>query len=95
MGPKPGGYHKLLDPGGNDWLPARLIKGVVPAGAASGIGYETALELARRGAEVVIADKNAKRVRDLTSSLPAIFIFLIILAYHKIYYSKTPSLLKF
>ena len=46
-------------------------KVAVVTGAASGIGYETALELARRGAEVVIADKNAKQGEQARNAIVA------------------------
>jgi NAD(P)-dependent dehydrogenase (short-subunit alcohol dehydrogenase family) len=46
-------------------------KRILVTGASSGIGRQTALELARRGAVVVIAGRDAGRLEETRASLPA------------------------
>lgn len=43
---------------------------VIVTGASSGIGRETAIAFAKRGARVVLAARNESRLRDLVASYP-------------------------
>jgi NAD(P)-dependent dehydrogenase (short-subunit alcohol dehydrogenase family) len=47
-------------------------KSAVVVGAASGIGRGTALELARRGCDVVVADVNEKRAAEVVAEVEAL-----------------------
>ncbi|RLN15243.1 hypothetical protein BBJ28_00007126 [Nothophytophthora sp. Chile5] len=57
----------------NQWdasqIPSQKGKLAVITGANSGIGYETALELARKGAHVVLACRNEVKGREAEASL--------------------------
>ena len=63
----------------NDWttadIPPQTGKLAIVTGANSGIGYETALELARAGAKVIVASRSADKgeaaVTRIRSELPA------------------------
>ncbi len=56
-------------------IPAQAGKLAVVTGATGGLGYETALELARAGAETVLAGRNdakgAEALRRIRSAVPA------------------------
>ncbi len=55
-------------------IPSQAGKRIIVTGANSGIGFYTALELARAGADVTIASRNAQRVKEaahrITTALP-------------------------
>ena len=63
---------------GRNWtvadIPAQAGKLAVVTGATGGLGYETALELARAGAEVVLAGRNASKgaeaIRRILAAVP-------------------------
>jgi NAD(P)-dependent dehydrogenase (short-subunit alcohol dehydrogenase family) len=52
-------------------IPSQAGKLAIVTGANSGIGYETALELARAGAEVVVASRNASKGNDAVARIKA------------------------
>ncbi|CAI5724611.1 unnamed protein product [Hyaloperonospora brassicae] len=52
-------------------MPSQQHKVAIVTGANSGIGYETALALARNGASVVLACRNAERGRQAETALRA------------------------
>jgi NAD(P)-dependent dehydrogenase (short-subunit alcohol dehydrogenase family) len=54
-----------------DDIPSQAGKTAVITGANSGIGYHTALELARKGASVVLACRNPAKAQDALSRLKA------------------------
>ncbi|GMF23519.1 unnamed protein product [Phytophthora fragariaefolia] len=52
-------------------IPSQKGRVAIVTGANSGIGYETALELARKGAHVVLACRNEQRGREAEAKLRA------------------------
>ena len=52
-----------------DDIPSQQGRRVLITGANSGIGYETALELARRGAEVIIPARSSEKANDAISRI--------------------------
>lgn len=52
-------------------MPSQQGKLAVVTGATGGLGYETALELARHGAEVVLAARSVDKGRDALSAIRA------------------------
>jgi NAD(P)-dependent dehydrogenase (short-subunit alcohol dehydrogenase family) len=54
-----------------DDIPSQAGKRALVTGANSGIGYHTALELARKGAEVVLACRNPAKAEDALARLKA------------------------
>ncbi len=54
-------------------IPRQGKKLVIVTGANSGIGYETALELSRAGAEVIIASRDPAKGMDAVTRIKAIF----------------------
>ncbi|KAL4110149.1 hypothetical protein PRIC1_001842 [Phytophthora ramorum] len=64
---------KIRSPVPDNWetslMPSQKGKVAVVTGANSGIGYITALELARKGAHVVLACRNEERGREAQSKM--------------------------
>jgi NAD(P)-dependent dehydrogenase (short-subunit alcohol dehydrogenase family) len=54
-------------------IPRQAKKRVIVTGANSGIGYETALELARAGAEVIIASRSAPKAAQAVARIQHIY----------------------
>lgn len=52
-------------------MPLQQGKLAIVTGATGGLGYETALALARQGAEVILAARNADKGRDALASIRA------------------------
>jgi NAD(P)-dependent dehydrogenase (short-subunit alcohol dehydrogenase family) len=54
-------------------IPPQIGKIAIVTGTNSGIGYDTALELARAGAEVIVATRNAQRGEMAVAQIKAAF----------------------
>src|SRR5262245_39680773 len=55
------------------WTPVQMpnldTKIAIVTGANSGLGYQTTLELARHGAAVILACRNAKKTQEVISAI--------------------------
>ena len=68
----------MSQPWTNRDIPPQTGKRIIVTGANSGIGFHTALELARAGAEVTLASRNPQRVREavkrIMTAIPDAFV---------------------